>query len=499
MATIYLSSVDGSDADDGLSWGNAKATMVGALAVATDASNTIYVDSAHSESFGSAANFDWDVATSGSHVAILSVDRTTGDHETGATFTGTSNGAQLRIGAASRDQRFYLENLTITMNSGTSQNGITFANATTSDIYIECVNCAFSTPSTTTSTTTAPFIFGTAISNSSVEKAQLRFTNCSFATVNNTTTPSITLRFANIVMKGCSFTHSGANKSPALFMGATTSGRNRSDLMIADCDLSGFSPTGGNYFNVTNFYSGRTVLKNSKLNSTPGLVTGTWPNNNSSIMVINTDSADTINSFEFRNRLGTLTETTSIYANDGGQFDSVGYGLEIVTSSSASEENPFITPVIMRWNASTSSIDVGVRIVHDSATDLHNRNAWIEVDYPASASLPNYTHVTNRNTEPFDGTSVDWTNDSETWTGTGGFGSANTQTIQNTFTPAEKGLIRARVYVAEASKTLYLDSALRNSSLGNNPKIYLTEEGLFLFDSGGSSGGGPIFGGMVIR
>lgn len=500
MATIYLSSVDGNNADDGLSWANAKATMVGALAAATDASNTVYIDSAHAESFGASANFDWDVATSGAHVAAICVNRSTGAHTTGATFTATTNGAALRIGNAARDQRFYFEGISVTMNSGGSPNSISFGGAAANDIYIEVQNSTFNTPGTINSTTTSPLLFGSTISNPSVERTQLRFSNCSFATVDSTTTPSTLIRYCNALFMGCSFSHAGSNKSPTLFQGTTSSGRMRCDLMISDCDLSNWNTTGGNYFNVANLTSGKVILKNTKLSSTPGFVTGTWPNNNGSITVINTDGADTIDSFEYRNRLGTLTENTSIYADDGGQFDSAGYSFQIVTTSSASEENPFITPWFARWNESTSEIDVGFRVTHDSATDLHNRNTWSIIEYPASASFPNYTAVSSRNAEPFDGTSVDWTNDAESWTGTGGFSNPNTQTIQSTFTPAEKGLLRGRVDIAIASKTLYLDSAMRVEGLNANPAVYLFQDGLFNEEpaSGGSAGGARIFGGTII-
>src|SRR3990167_2296817 len=48
MANIYVRSTDGSDADDGSTWALAKATLAGALAIATSA-DTIWVSQNHAE------------------------------------------------------------------------------------------------------------------------------------------------------------------------------------------------------------------------------------------------------------------------------------------------------------------------------------------------------------------------------------------------------------------------------------------------------------------
>lgn len=260
--------------------------------------------------------------------------------------------------------------------------------------------------------------------------------------------------------------------------------------------MSGYNTTGGTYFEVTNWSEVDVIVRNCKLSATPGLTTGTWLTNVSSLTVINTDSGDTGNVFEYRNRLGTITENTSIYANSGGKFAGSGISWEIVTSSSCSEYEPFITPWIMRWLESTSSSEVGFRLVHDSATDLHDRNTWQHIEYVSSSTFPQGTLISGRNAQPFDGTAVDWTNDSETWTGTGGFGTANTQTIASTFTPGEKSLIRGRLLLGVASKTLYLDPALRITGGLSTPSVRWTNEGSFNVEP---SAGGPIFGGMIIK
>jgi hypothetical protein len=46
-----------------------------------------------------------------------------------------------------------------------------------------------------------------------------------------------------------------------------------------------------------------------------------------------------------------------------------------------------------------------------------------------------------------------------TWTTTG-LTTPNTQKLEVTFTPQKKGLVQARVVLAKASKTIYVDSKL---------------------------------------
>ncbi len=48
MANIYVRSTDGNDADSGATWALAKATLGGALAIATSA-DTIWVSQNHAE------------------------------------------------------------------------------------------------------------------------------------------------------------------------------------------------------------------------------------------------------------------------------------------------------------------------------------------------------------------------------------------------------------------------------------------------------------------
>jgi hypothetical protein len=103
--------------------------------------------------------------------------------------------------------------------------------------------------------------------------------------------------------------------------------------------------------------------------------------------------------------------------------------------------------------AQTASID----LIRDNATALTDRDIWSDLDSAASASFPNYTYQTNRNAQPFTGSTANQPTSTATWTGTGGFSNPTKQKLQNAFTAAATGLLQSRVYVGKASETLYMD------------------------------------------
>lgn len=72
MANFYVRSTDGSDIDGGTTWALAKATLAGALAVAT-AGDTIFVSDNHAETQASAMTLS-SQGTAASPVRILCVD-----------------------------------------------------------------------------------------------------------------------------------------------------------------------------------------------------------------------------------------------------------------------------------------------------------------------------------------------------------------------------------------------------------------------------------------
>ena len=473
MADLYVSSVDGSDADNGATWALAKATVAGALAVAANG-DTIYVDSAHSYSSAAAA-ITWNPA-SAAFTRIVSVNRngsTTTGHSgwlAGATEQVTGNFA-FNVGSASTSLRLYIWGLTVSLATGNINQPLNIATGTNAICSVEMESCTLKCPG---SNSGQRFTIGGSFGG--VVPTRAKFANCVFYSKDNTSGGAFSLQKGVFEFCGCSHVFSGSNKSAALIQFAGVTAQATTFTMLA-CDWSSFNTSGGALVSVTNWEMGEGRLVNCKLSGTPAVVSGTWSNNLPSLTLINADSGDTHNVFEYRNRLGTITENTSKYANTGAQFDGSGISWEIITTASCSEQEPFVTPWLMRWADEISSRTVSLELAHDSATALTNRTAWPEWEYLGDASFPLGTLSSGRFGTPFEGTAADWSSSSEAWTGISGFTNPSKQTLAATFTPAERSLLRARLNVGAASKTLYLDPALRISGHAANPPTRWTPLG----------------------
>ena len=465
MADYYCSSVLGSDAFSGATWALAKATLTGALAVATADGDRIYVDSAHSET--PSANVALNLATAGISVVVMSVDRngsvTTGDNGLlkGAKIAPAST-FKIDIGSTQYGRTVFMGVIFETSSGASASNDIVIASltGTTGPADLEFENCELNLLSTTSG---AQLILGLAQGNALMPRIQIR--NSSVKLPSNTTgSNGINLRNVDLLWTGTTIGFGGANKPLHCFTSSTgASGIRDGTYRFFDSDLSGYDASGGAYFNIANLEGAEIILRNCKLSSTPSLTTGSWAlgSINSSITLINVDSGDTETVFEYRNRFGTLTETEAIYDDAGAQIDSTRVSWQVVTTSVCGKFTPFILPWCLLRSTSTASINVGFRIAHDSATDLNDTNLWPMVEYVSSATFPLGTLKSGRNARPYDGSAVDWTNNTDAWTGIGGFSNPNKQTVEVNFTPSEASTLRGRLNVGVASKTLYVCPKLR--------------------------------------
>jgi hypothetical protein len=73
MATIYLRSTDGDDADNGTTWALAKATLASAV-TAAGTGGLIYVSKSHAETYSSTATTDFGGTSAADTVLVLAVD-----------------------------------------------------------------------------------------------------------------------------------------------------------------------------------------------------------------------------------------------------------------------------------------------------------------------------------------------------------------------------------------------------------------------------------------
>lgn len=448
MTTLFVSAVDGNNADDGLSWANAKQTVAGALAIAAS-NDIIKVDSAGT--FTATAAITW--TPPAGNVAIISVDRANSDAWlAGATESvGASNNNFNIAGAAG--SKMYVYGMTI---NGGSNNSVTciIGLLTTSTVIaaLEMRSCTINLNSTSTGAT---LLFG-ASAQIGQRSNPIRLRDCTLGITASRAGTYALIQKAKVELINPTFNMAGATK-PAILFAAGAAGDTGS-IRIVDGDLTGYAVSSGAYFSVANFNTVSASIENCKISATPTLTTGTWPGGEGSILLRNVDSGDTLYTFQYVNSYGTLTADTAVFITTGGAaFNGAGVSWKIVTSSLADEFSPFVTPQIAVWNTTTTAQTSAIEIIRDNATALTDRNIWSSLDFPASASFPNYTFQTNRNANPFTGTPANQPTSTATWTGTGGFSNPTKQKLENAFTAAEVGLLEAQIYVGVASTTLYID------------------------------------------
>lgn len=449
MATYYVSSVDGSDGDDGSTWALAKATVAGALAVATTDGDVILVDSAHDYQ-SPTAGIGWS-ASAGKHVSIISVNRSTGAHEAGATEeeTGGNNNNFSVLGTFGS---LYIEGMTL---GGPPYDGpgakIQLAATVGGRTRLEMVNCTLNV--VTPTNTGAYFLIGT--DGSYYSASHCKFVNCTFHIVPSATN-MLVFGHVNAEFFGCTFTSDG---SPTHAVSQTPM---IGHVRFVGCDFSAdaFSYLTGLGGDTHGSVLGLIEFVDCKVNGSTSLAPdGSWTYPEEHVRYVNCDSGDTTYEFEDHDPFAALTVDTSVYANGGAAVDGTNLSWKIVTTAACTEYWPYVTPWVAVW-VDAGSKTFSMEIVSDGG-DFDDRDCWMEVEYLGDASYPLGTFDSTRNAEPFDGTAVDLSAGSATWTGTGGFGAETKDKVSLSGTVNRSGYARTRLVVAKASQTLYVDPQVR--------------------------------------
>ncbi len=454
MTDRFVRGTTGNNANSGADWNNAKQSVAGALAIASSG-DTVYVD--NGESFTATAAITW-TPPAGGNVAIISCVRSGTTTVAWDASTGTGAGAAESVGAASNafnladsaGSSMYVFGMTL--NGGTNVNsacsiGILSASAASS-AYLNY--CTFDLKAAATATIN--FYVG-----SSSIAPNITCANCTFICSGSRAGTFLSFSNSNCVFINPTFSTTGGTK-PAVLMGPTSTAS--TTIIVQDGDLTGYAVSGGAYFAATT-YRMNILVQNCKISATPAILSGTL-SSSSSITLRNVDSADTINVFQYQTLYGTLTVDATTYLTAGLQFNATGVSWKIVTSASANEFTPFVSPVTEIWCTSTAAQTAEIEIVRNSATALTNREIWSDMSYSATAAFPTYAYATSRNTAPYSSAGVDQATSSAAWTGTGGFGNVTKQKLQIGFTAAEIGLLQSRVFVGKATETVYLNSTITN-------------------------------------
>lgn len=442
MANLYVRSTDGSDADNGTTWALAKATLAGAAAIDA-AGDVIYVSQAHSESTGSAISFTF-AGTLAAPVKVIcgndAAEPPTAVSDAGV--VATSGGSSITIAGIA-----YIYGLTF--RASANNGGANISISPTGDGFLELEQCLLHLNSTNSGNTI------TIGNNTGAEKVTFVDTEIKF---NNTG--------QGIAVNSCHFEIIGgaiASGSTALTSGfirnsATARGF---DVLVSGTDLSNLGSA--SYLAKPGQAASKIVFRNCRLPAswTGGLVTAAVTYAGCRVEMHNCDSTDTNYRLWIEEYAGSIVSDTGVYNDAGASDGTTRLSWKMVSSANVKYPLTYlVSPEIVRWNETTgSAITCTVEIVHNSQGSgtngvLNNDECWLEVMYLGTAGYPLGTWITDCKADVLataaaqDTSSAAWTGDSSGW---------DTQKLAVTFTPQEKGFIHARIVVAKASATVYVD------------------------------------------
>lgn len=436
MTQLYLRSTGGSDADDGLSWANAKATMAGAITAAA-AGDRIAVRNDHSQSVSgtwafpgtnAAPNIVTGVSDSGEPPTTLA---------TGAVLGTPTNGALTITGSV------IMSHLKISVGTGANNAILTMANSNAAD-YQVYETCTFGDGATGNGTGIAVGREGNATGN------RLVWRDC---TVHLTASAQyITVRQLDWEWNGGTV----AGSTPTTLMEINSGIGRGATIQIRNVDFSPYGST----FNICSGMPGGNSLLMEKCKFpaswSGNLINGTPSLGGRAVLLDCQISGGSKIRYRLMERTGTINDDTSIYRDGGSQDEGTAISFKMATTSNAAYPTAILQspPIIVDNQTTGSAVTLYAEIVHDSATALTDADVWAVADYLGTASSDLGSSVTTRCALLASASSV--ASSSETWTGTGGMSNPNKQRIAVTFTPQVAGDVMVRVYLAKASKTLYL-------------------------------------------
>jgi hypothetical protein len=460
MANIYVRSTDGSDSDNGSTWALAKASLAGAAAIDA-AGDTIYVSHSHSENQTASITITL-AGTASNPVRVICGNDAAEPPTTGATSAivkATGNfSVNIEGWAYFRGIRFHSAD---TNSSGLGINLATGSSNT--QIYEDC-----------------EFYNGSTHANGKISVGNTAhaagglvvWRNCrvKFFTAGQWIAPAYGLEW-----HGGRLTADSA-ATTTLFRLQAPSGRG-AGVIVDGVDLSTLAST-CNLFDLSDYqamggFGG--LIRNCKL---PSSWSGSLVANAASTRLgwrfemHNCDAGDTNYRIWVEDFYGSIKSETTVVKSSGASDGTTSLAWKMASNTQTAEDKgrELVSPEIVRWNETTgSAVTITVDILHDSLTNLQDDEIWLEVQYLGTSGFPVSSFLTDRKgastTIPWGdplASNADQATSSATWTTTG-LTNPNEQQLSVTFTPQEKGFIHAKVVLAKASYTVYVDPLLQVS------------------------------------
>lgn len=454
----YFVKASGSDANNGLSWATAKATLhtatTGALAVATASGDRIFVK--YDDAFILTANTTFTAASNIAVIAVSSTDYTTGTNWTPAVMDGTTG----YIGHTSTSWgitttgafKVYWYGLCFRISgTGSSQHSL----ANTDGAHHEYDTCYFWQGSNNGS---LAILLG---SNGTGANVYIKAKGCTFRF--GATGQKFTSQSATFDIEGGGIHASSSAITTVITLAAAGHPATSS---ISDFDMSSISSTATILGNCSNGTS-RLTLYNCKLSTTwSGAWLATQTNLNKSggaVTAFNCSTGDTHYEFAYADSFGVLTAVTTPYFDTGAKYDGTNAVCwKIVTTANCSYYTPFVSPWIEKYHSGTSAITPYLEILrNDSTTAFNNDEVWGEFSVQATSGsvLP----VFKNDRKALEASAASQANGAglASWTGESGIAWSGKLDSGTSATPAEIGMLRARVCVGVTSTTVYVDPFIR--------------------------------------
>lgn len=446
MANIYVRSVGGSDANSGATWALAKATLTGALAIATNA-DTIYLASDHSESTAAAVTL---TCPASQGLRILSSNTTTVEPPAGLSTT-----AAVAVGASAAALSIrgfayvYGVQFLGATTSGSSSSVVVADTAAPAGLMFE--NCVFQLRQASTATVIG---FGQN-GQSANDDVSVNLINPTFKFGN--ASQSIKLRQGHIRIRNPAIDAAGS--TPTTLFGVTAGAP--CIALIEAGDLSAVTST--NLVDVAPAVPAVVDFRNLKLPASIAVTTGTIPGVGGTLVRMhNCDSEDRNYRFAEHGFAGSVVNETTIVRTGGATDGTTPLAHKMVSSTGALfPQAPLRGPEMAKWNSTVgTSVTATVEIVHDSqgagsGSKMQNDEIWLVVQYLGTSGFPRGTVATSAKADVL-ATAANAPDSTETWTTTG-LTTPVKQKLQVTFTPQETGYVLCRVVLAKASKTVYVD------------------------------------------
>ena len=434
MATRYVRSTDGDNADDGSTWALAKADLAGVAAIDT-AGDVIFISDNHAESTAGAVTAAF-AGTSASPVLVLCGDDSAGPPTalatTGTITTTGANGITL-------SGSIYVHGLTFNCGTGASQADLALCASFSVVSFYK--NCNFKLE---TSHASSRILVSSNGSNWNTWKdCGIRFGAAGQA---------VTCNGASNLIQGGSLLSGGVSPTFVFALGQGV-------LIVEGFDFS----AGAAGMHLTNGFNGTAIFRNCKLPASwSGSLTSAQPGSGSRCEMWNCDSADTNYKLWIETIAGSIKDETTLVKTGGASDGDTPLSWKMATSADAEYPLHVLrSPEIFseRITSVGSAKTITIDIAHNLAAPLKDDEIWVEVQYLGQPGSPQQwlpsSFISDAKADVL-AAAADQASSSATWAD-GSPPTSTKQKLEVTFTPQAEGVAICTVCMAKASSTVYVD------------------------------------------